>query len=325
MKELLTALLWHRSRLPLILVGAFAILLPVLAFVQYRWIGQLSEAEHERLNTHLKDSVTHFTQEFNTDTARLYVSLLPTRPNEDSLEAMPVRLESWQNNNPHSALLKNIYRSSGGERGTETLQVYDQIQQQWQDAVWPEWLAKMREKAEWRTPGGEPGPQRGFNMGRVPGQWFNDDAAVLIAPRLTINLQNLDPEGTRPRPKLEGWTIIEMSAEYLRSIYLPELAKKHFGNDYFIRIARRNNSKIVIFDSVDGHPSDFGHSDATATLYDVRPEQAVRFAQQFPATIQVFAHRDLRVRGRIQIPEEDGAVAASAGKRSAVRRKSEPG
>ncbi len=281
MKELLTALLWHRSRLPLILVGAFAILLPVLAFVQYRWIGQLSESEHERLNTHLKDSVTHFTQEFNTDTARLYVSLLPTRPNEDSLEAMPVRLESWQINNPHSALLKNIYRSGGGERGTETLQVYDQIQQQWQDAVWPEWLAKMREKAEWRTPGGEPGPQRGFNMGRVPAQWFNDDAAVLIAPRLTINLQNLDPDGNRPRPKLEGWTIIEMSPEYLRSTYLPELAKKHFGNDYFIRIARRNNPKIVIFDSVAGQASDFGHSDATASLYEVRPELAVRFAQQF--------------------------------------------
>ena len=288
MKELLTALLWHRSRLPLILVGAFAILLPVLAVVQYRWIGQLSEAERERLNARLKDSVVNFTEEFNANTARLYVSLLPNRLNEPATaEMVAKRIENWQNNNQHAAILKNVYRSSGGERGTENIETFDVLNHVWKATVWPAWLLKMREKAAWRAPNpNEPPGQRPFNLGRIPGQWFDDEATVLLAPRLAVDAETLESDDGRPRLVLEGWMIVEMNGEYLRTVYIPELAQKHFGSDYFIRIARRTNPQTVIYHSDETSGSgDFGYADATGTLYEVRPEIIGGIGQQLGLNI----------------------------------------
>ena len=47
-----------------LLVAAMIVLLPVLAVLQYRWLGQLSDAEGERLQRNLRSATADFTADF---------------------------------------------------------------------------------------------------------------------------------------------------------------------------------------------------------------------------------------------------------------------
>ena len=57
------------------LVAGMLILLPVLAFLQYRWLGQLSDADRDRIERSLKVTTTAFVQQIDSELARAYVSL----------------------------------------------------------------------------------------------------------------------------------------------------------------------------------------------------------------------------------------------------------
>src|SRR5689334_24192542 len=63
------------------------ILLPVLAFLQYRWLGQLSDADRDRIERSLKVTTTAFAQQIDLELARAYVSL--------QLDAATVRQRAW--------------------------------------------------------------------------------------------------------------------------------------------------------------------------------------------------------------------------------------
>ena len=52
-----------RLSLSFVLIGVLCLLLPVLAFLQYRWIGQVSAAEHERLEEGLDNAARRFVED----------------------------------------------------------------------------------------------------------------------------------------------------------------------------------------------------------------------------------------------------------------------
>ena len=69
------------------LVAGMLVLLPVLAFLQYRWLGQLSDADRDRIERSLRVSTTAFAQQIDLELARAYVSL--------QLDATTVRQRAW--------------------------------------------------------------------------------------------------------------------------------------------------------------------------------------------------------------------------------------
>lgn len=58
-----------------LLVGVVAALVPLLAWMQYRWLGQLSEAETERMQRTLRTAASQFAVEFDAELARAMSSL----------------------------------------------------------------------------------------------------------------------------------------------------------------------------------------------------------------------------------------------------------
>jgi hypothetical protein len=66
-----------RSVAPVAVLAALAGILILLAVLQYRWISQVSEADRERIQAGLANSVRQFRQEFNRELLNLCLASEP--------------------------------------------------------------------------------------------------------------------------------------------------------------------------------------------------------------------------------------------------------
>lgn len=89
-----------------LLVLGLAVLLCSLAFFQYKWLGQISEAEKERLQKRLEIDANHFADDFNRLFQNAYFSFQLNGENWDSnfLE----RYELWQQKSTYPQLIKEF-------------------------------------------------------------------------------------------------------------------------------------------------------------------------------------------------------------------------
>ena len=58
-----------------LLTLALLVLLPTLAVLQYRWVGQVSEADRDRMQTHLGNAALQFREALDGEIARAFISL----------------------------------------------------------------------------------------------------------------------------------------------------------------------------------------------------------------------------------------------------------
>ena len=67
----------RRSRPPLGLIvpAALAVLVVTLAVLQYRWLGQVSDAERERMKATLMQRADAFARDFDWEVQHLYLAL----------------------------------------------------------------------------------------------------------------------------------------------------------------------------------------------------------------------------------------------------------
>src|SRR2546428_9664987 len=59
---------------PLLIAAVLLVLLATLATLQYRWLGDVSQAERERMRVGLRTRTSELTQEFNGELTRIYVA-----------------------------------------------------------------------------------------------------------------------------------------------------------------------------------------------------------------------------------------------------------
>ena len=70
-----------------ILVGLVMLLVPALAWMQYQWLGQLSEAERERMQRTLRTAAAQFANEFDTELSRTLIGL--------QVDGQTIRDQNW--------------------------------------------------------------------------------------------------------------------------------------------------------------------------------------------------------------------------------------
>ncbi|MBV9959192.1 MAG: hypothetical protein JO360_12265, partial [Acidobacteria bacterium] len=58
----------------LLLVAVMLVLLALLATLQYRWLGQVSEGERERMQASVSVGAARFSQDFNREITRAFLS-----------------------------------------------------------------------------------------------------------------------------------------------------------------------------------------------------------------------------------------------------------
>jgi signal transduction histidine kinase len=268
----------------LILVGLLLILLPVLAVFQYRWIGEVSAAERERLESSLRVASDRFAADFDAEFSRL-ANVFQFR--DGFPEAGPVvdRLQTWSEANPYTRVVRSIYLLKNTETEPEFYKV-DLVARELEPATMPAEFGNLRDRLR-------PGPfnysgaammmavsilrqPRPFGRPRPPDDFRRPDE---FRGRGNGSGRGPVPErgrgpggGPGPGGPPEGIAIVELDRDIVLKELVPALAERHFSSHdqtaYRIAIATEGDEPRVLYSSAgEWKPEDIAKPDDSVNLF----------------------------------------------------------
>jgi signal transduction histidine kinase len=292
-------------RLPLFAgVAALLLALVLLATLQYRWVGQVGEAERARLQGGARARVEQLAQDFDREVTRAFALL---QIDEDMRgaeggERYAARYERWASRTEHPGLVEGIYVVTE-EQGARVLRRFDKTSRAFVAAEWPPAFSTLRARIEGTD--GPGGPDRADGP-RGPFGVVADDVPALVSPIFSpepppgedARRRSPDPgpvleregfmergavirgdfrtRGGFMRMRSTGFLIVQLDRGYIAHDLLPMLAGRYFANggefDYCVVVTTRREPRTMVYRS---DPADGLHAapDASAGLLAVRFDQ----------------------------------------------------
>jgi signal transduction histidine kinase len=249
-----------------VFVGVLACLSVILAIVQYRWIGEVSRAESDRLHAGLETSLNRLSQEFNVEVNAAAAGLLPDRSMRDLAERRQeyvARYTLWRDSSRHSSLFRSVSVAVRGDDGVLLLRI--RPEGALESIEWPAAWSRIREAFDERLAGGaragRPGP-------------VTDDFPDLFEVPVFVRLPG---QGLRPEVREVEWLILELDLDYVRTTVIPDLMRRYLGHggilDYEATISAADQPSTVIFNNASA-----GTFDASVRLFDPRVDLILRRA-----------------------------------------------
>jgi signal transduction histidine kinase len=175
-----------RRSLPITVVVLVA-LLSILATLQYRWLGQVAEAERARLQAGARTRVEQFSDAFDREVTRAYAGL---RVDADMLgegggSRFAARYETWSARTEHPGLVAGVYVAEPAA-GEVRLRRFDTAARAFVDAPWPAELEPVKVALS-RPERGGPGAERAGP--RAPG-FAVEDVPALMIPIVEVAARN---------------------------------------------------------------------------------------------------------------------------------------
>ena len=233
-----------------------AVLLPLLAALQYHWLGQVSEAASKRLENSLRASATGFRHDFNREFIRAYVNFHmdsftpPANIEHYHLE----RFERWNRSAPYPRLIRDIFLVTYDEQGHALLDHLESEAKRFEAIEWSSPAAKdllsLRERFE-RTADSQftLNPQR-----KSPESLVEDVPALIVPfPPVPIQTSTTQPLLSQGGPAPSSFTIIKLDLNYMQREFIPALMQRHGFDDsqteYNVAIVSLNQPEKVIYSS----------------------------------------------------------------------------
>ena len=255
------------SRVSIVLL---VIALLTLAGLQYHWIGQISEAERQRLEASVKDSSTRFAGDFTGEIRSMSTSL-DFRGYEPAPAAIAARYRSWAETSGYPDLVRTLYVVRSAQVGDVRLFQINLQEESLQLVEWPSRLAPLQGYFQRESAG----PER-RNISNAPRQlpWLDGISAVLIplsrppepqrgrggpgggpGPGRSPGSQyQQQPPPSAAPDQMESWLIAELDETSLRKQMFPALVARDFPmtGDQNYRVAVVTiPSSVAVFSSGD--------------------------------------------------------------------------
>ncbi len=290
----------RRLSLSLMLVAALVILLPILAVLQYRLLGQVSQSERERMQNTLRASVQKFRQDFDRELTRAYLSFQPrlSEMQEVNWRAYPERCDNWFASAPFPRMVSQVYRLNCTDSHFETLEAYNRETRQFEPQAWPADMATLRETLEMvkqrtnqldlskipmiRNMGKlrfEKSPQKsGSSMAEISIMLSTSTAPLIEEiPALVLPALSPPPAPSQPNPILYN-VIVKLDLDYLKGELIPTLARRYFSTDgrldYHLAVIKRNDPNRIIYQSdSDILKREGGSPDETTEIFALRMDE----------------------------------------------------
>jgi signal transduction histidine kinase len=314
----------RRLRWQLLLPAALVLLLATLGTLQYRWLTQVSNADHERRRNWLAQRAQEMADDFDREVMRVYVEMQSSADavQRQDWEAFAVRYAAWRDAARYPELVRAIYLAHA-TRPTDDLRRFNADRHTFEAAPWPDTLAPVL--ATLRPAAPTPGPAQPADAMRtgVEARFLAGGRETIVPaiPALVVPLPVFtsvtlpDPASANmlfragPGP-LEDFLIVELDRGYLRDTMLPSLVDRHFpgseGTQYRFAVVDTAQPQTPVFTRglADNATLDPAKADATASMLMPRMELASQFVRAIarqPSSASGAADRD---------PAGGGAAAA---------------
>src|SRR5215216_5933464 len=123
----------------LLLTLALLVLLPILAILQYRWMGQVSEGESERLQKNLREGASKFAGDFDRELARIFL-------NFQAVEAYTASFARWSQETAYPQLIGDIYLVESDAHQEPVLRRLNRAAKQFEASAWSDKLANLKQR-----------------------------------------------------------------------------------------------------------------------------------------------------------------------------------
>lgn len=109
----------------IIVVIAMVIILPLLAYLQYTWLGQISEQEYERMKQNLQTTAFHCSMDFSREITDLMKSLGGTLigSDDDAEKTLRERIIRWQTISTYPAIVSTEIKIGSSPSPEQTIQI----------------------------------------------------------------------------------------------------------------------------------------------------------------------------------------------------------
>jgi signal transduction histidine kinase len=314
---------------PALLVGLVAL----LATLQFQWLGKVSEAEREQLFRSLQQRAREFTDDFDREISRVYLSFQVPRAEvaAGDWSALAGAYGRWRSAARFPRLIRAVYLAQAG-KGGETLRRFDPAGSSLEPpAAWPAHLEPLRARlraAPVLPPPIAPGAGRIVTMVLSP---ILSDLPALLIPlsdhgdQAPGNPAGRGGEVADDQARL--YVLADLDADDIRQAVLPDLVARHFPEEGAAgyRVAVLAGDQTVFARGLPpGRSIDPAHADVVMPFFSLRLNVATGFAlPRTPGTAgtdQLFFAQTV---GRMQVMVEhrtpDGGAAAAPVQTGRVR------
>lgn len=271
------------------LVLGLAVVLLVLAVMQYRSSRQLSEATTGQMRANLQGSLMDFRLGLERELAPLCRDLQPSAGvrGQGTRQELAAHFDRWHRAAAHSTLVSDVYVwwAAGGPQ-PQLLRLNSE-RTDFEEAEWPTEFQKLRQQlramtSEFRGPAAGPnepepppgsphglpsGPHSGHGPMPPPFSWMIDEDI----PVLVHSVREKDQRGIVGKPAAMTWILVRLNQQVLGSHIFPEIAQRYFGSrdqsSYEIAVLANNAEGAVIYSSDVGFGSQDGVPDAALNLF----------------------------------------------------------
>lgn len=259
------------SRFTIILVAVLLMLLGVLAYLQYAWLGQISDGERERLKRNLQSDTQRFADDFNREIQNAYFNFQtdPKFWKEKNWNDFNERYKFWNENAAYPDLVKDFYFV---EEGNISVIRYNKESKAFEAARWTENLTKLKPKLAEQN-GISPIAEEIPALVMPIREMVEQVDTVLVRTPSTENIVGQ----TAQVPKKIGVLVIELDENVIKNQILPDLVSKYFSQSESAnyKLAVVNKEQQTIYQT-----SEINAPDANARLFEFSPDNLFLFANR---------------------------------------------
>ena len=241
---------------PYLIAAVLGILLAVLATLQYRWIGQVSEMERHRRQAGLRALGIRFAEDFDREMTRAWLHFAPDpqevgEGDDGARERAARQWESWKEEATYPGLVRDVfylYRNAEGGFGVEVLRPGAR---EFEAVARPEELASLHRRL-----------RHGWDHSRAP--------VVADIPALLVPVRWPNPRERFPG----GILIVRLDLRVIAGEILPELYERYFADsEYSVAVVPAREPGPVIYQSDPGASPAALRSggDASLPMFGMRP------------------------------------------------------
>jgi signal transduction histidine kinase len=257
----------------LISLAVLGAALIVLGALQYRWIGEMADAERQRMRAGIDFAAHHYADDFDHELTRMFFAFQMPLP-----EATPDHLlriyDEWSASSRDPRIVKAIYFVP--PNGVDKIELVDPATRSLRAVAWPAQLAELRPMIAAEFAGGRPVPPLLPRVTALVVPCGGMERMKMMAIHHMMGMPHppllrIEPDPPGGGPVCPAYTIIELDRDYIARVLLPDLTHRYFdtpeGRQYEVAIVASDSGDLLY--RSDDSTAPF-RADLTLPIFSVR-------------------------------------------------------